>query len=219
MGMYVQRGFRRTLLQLIYVTCLIFVIGLPTQQLDSGDYPCAHDNSTNGLCGLNGICRDYNHYPNCTCLPGFEFVDPSNPFKGCLQNAFQLQTCGASGTIMQRIETLNFPGSNYKTFLTSENDCEQACLEDCFCTVAVWSGNGTKDSCELKAMPLRYSYPDFGTTFVKVYSDALPPTKEKGKKGKGLVVIGISLMGCFLLIQVILLIVLWVAYQSKTKAF
>ncbi|GLJ35604.1 hypothetical protein SUGI_0715750 [Cryptomeria japonica] len=75
----------------------------------------------------------------------------------------------------------------------------------------------------MKAMALRYSNPDTATVaFLKVYSgvyDAVSPTPSMKieKKGTGFVVIGLSLMDCFLLTQVVLLIVLWVTCGCKTK--
>ncbi|GLJ35616.1 hypothetical protein SUGI_0715900 [Cryptomeria japonica] len=221
-------GFRIKLFHLVCVIYLFWVPGLLAQQ----DNPCATTNAdeANGVCGLNGICQVSGQSHDCTCAPGFQFVDTDIPSKGCTQNASQLQMCGAKGAKMETIEQIDWSGNDYEELKpTNQTACKKACIDDCFCIVAIYADLGDGGHCWKKAMPLRKGGASpTRISFVKVYggvAEAVPPPPPtplpkviKEEKGKGLAVAGISLMGCSLIIAVIVLFVWLLICRPKRKS-
>ncbi|GLJ35621.1 hypothetical protein SUGI_0715980 [Cryptomeria japonica] len=218
-------SFRGILLHLIYPTNLLLVIGVLAQQQDD---PCAVTNDRVGACGLNGICHISGSSKNCACPPGFDFLDKGNHSKGCSQNASQLRSCSANGAEMQRMEQIDWPENDYlRLTSTNQTACQQACIEDCLCTVVVYAIANETEICWKKAMPLRNGRAsDSRTAFVKVYSgvyNAIPPTpskeaKEAKGKRKGLVVIGITIMGSFFVFAAIMLVIWFYTWRPKLRA-
>uniref|UniRef100_A0A0R0HBP3 Receptor-like serine/threonine-protein kinase n=1 Tax=Glycine max TaxID=3847 RepID=A0A0R0HBP3_SOYBN len=108
-----------------------------------------------GCCGYNSYCSMENQRPTCTCLYGYSLVDPSNPFGGCQLN-FTL-TCGADVQAppdelyeMHEFKNFNFPLADYEKIQPyTRQECQQACLQDCMCALAI-SG----DFCWKKRLPL-----------------------------------------------------------------
>ncbi|GLJ35617.1 hypothetical protein SUGI_0715910 [Cryptomeria japonica] len=215
MSMSVCMGFKRTHFHLIYLTYLIWVISLFAQQQGN---PCG-----SGVCGLNGICRVSGSTRNCSCPPGFHFVVNDNPSKGCQQDTFPHQSCSASGAKMHTIEHVDFFENDYVSLeFTNATACKQACLDDCFCTVAVYNDiTGYGEHCWMKSLPMKNGAENINTTaFVKVY-DAVPPTlskQRKEEKGKWLIIVGISLVGCSFVFGAILLLIWLYTCRPKLKA-
>uniref|UniRef100_I1J9S8 Receptor-like serine/threonine-protein kinase n=2 Tax=Glycine max TaxID=3847 RepID=I1J9S8_SOYBN len=109
-----------------------------------------------GSCGYNSYCSMENDRPTCNCPYGYSLVDPSNESGGCQPN-FTL-ACGAD--VQQPPEELyemhvaknfNFPLGDYeKVEPYSQQECQQACLHDCMCAVAILE----VDTCWMKRLPL-----------------------------------------------------------------
>ncbi|WRX29748.1 Protein kinase domain - like 10 [Theobroma cacao] len=121
----------------------------------------------NGPCGYNSICEPINGRPNCTCPPGFSFLDESNPYNGCKQDYTSYpQDCNPDGSTIEEdrfefksMQFVDFPFSDYGILQpATEFECKQSCLLDCSCAVAILQdptvskdGNGT---CWKKKLPL-----------------------------------------------------------------
>ncbi|KAK1565789.1 hypothetical protein Q3G72_035183 [Acer saccharum] len=111
-----------------------------------------------GPCGFNSYCSIQNERPSCDCPPGYVFVDPSNIFMGCRPN-FR-QGCGGDngsrdpGELyeIREFSHVNWPLGDYERLAPySQKDCEQSCIYDCSCAVAIYDGNTT---CWKKKLPL-----------------------------------------------------------------
>ncbi|KAK6230271.1 hypothetical protein QUC31_001789 [Theobroma cacao] len=121
----------------------------------------------NGPCGYNSICEPINGRPNCTCPPGFSFLDEKNPYNGCKQDYTSYpEDCNPDGSTIEEdrfafksMQFADFPFSDYGILQpANEFECKQSCLRDCSCAVAILQdptlsedGNGT---CWKKKLPL-----------------------------------------------------------------
>ncbi|KAF8036603.1 hypothetical protein BT93_C2357 [Corymbia citriodora subsp. variegata] len=111
-----------------------------------------------GACGFNSYCTlgdDKIQRPRCHCPPGYTLVDSTNEMNGC-RPEFVLQSCDVSRPEKDQFalsDMLNtdWPQSDYEVSLSDTEDwCQEACLADCFCAVALF-----KDGrCWRKAIPL-----------------------------------------------------------------
>ncbi|KAE8675487.1 Brassinosteroid insensitive 1-associated receptor kinase 1 precursor [Hibiscus syriacus] len=120
-------------------------------------------------CGYNSICEpiNANGRPNCTCPPGFSFLDDSNQYAGCKQDyANYPADCNPDGSTIgedrfefKSMSFADFPFGDYGVLQpATELECRQSCLLDCSCAVAILQdptlsedGSGT---CWKKKLPL-----------------------------------------------------------------
>ncbi|KAH9290132.1 hypothetical protein KI387_034249, partial [Taxus chinensis] len=229
MAMYMH--FRSTLLHIISACLLLLlVIGVCAQ-----DDPCSASDDI-GKCGLNGICRvkEDNSF-NCTCPPGFQFADSVDTSKGCLSNISEQLGCKASSAEMQELDRIDWSGNDYAHLTDMDTTaCKQSCMEDCFCTVAIYATINGTENCWKKSMPLRNGgVSETRTAFVKVYTAfsptppaaIVPPTPSKERKegkgnrnGKTLVIIGVCLVAFSIVFAAVFLIIWFVLCRPKLKA-
>ncbi|CAL5187680.1 unnamed protein product [Lathyrus oleraceus] len=113
-----------------------------------------------GSCGYNSYCSMDNQRPTCKCPYGYSLIDPSNRFGGCQLN-FTLG-CGADNgeglNVKQEdlyefteLRGVNWPLSDYEKLQPySQQECQQSCLHDCMCDVAVFNDQ----TCWKKKSPL-----------------------------------------------------------------
>ncbi|KAL2348189.1 hypothetical protein Fmac_002189 [Flemingia macrophylla] len=109
-----------------------------------------------GSCGYNSYCSMENDRPTCKCPYEYSLVDPSNQFGGCQPNL----SIGCGADVQARPEELyemhgarnfNFPLGDYERIQpSSKQQCNQSCLQDCSCAVAILGGN----TCWKKRLPL-----------------------------------------------------------------
>ncbi|XP_038989187.1 G-type lectin S-receptor-like serine/threonine-protein kinase LECRK3 [Phoenix dactylifera] len=126
-----------------------------------------------GVCGINSYCSlRSNGEPNCLCPPGFEFVNPSRILLGCMRNS-SIGDCsenssGANtGLTMVAVRNTTWVDKPYSILpsTTSIDDCEAACLADCFCEAVLFKDN----ACTKQMIPLRYGRTGSNDTlFIKV---------------------------------------------------
>ncbi|GLJ09242.1 hypothetical protein SUGI_0104550 [Cryptomeria japonica] len=145
---------------------LIFVIFV-------GSLVCVKGNGCEGYgeCGLNGICLVVENSSRCSCPPGFDFAEKNNPSKGCFQSpSQQTMNCSTNGGEMVDEGHIDWSGNDYETTTgVSEAECQQACLQDCFCTVVIHANLEGLGYCWKKALPLRDGRASSTrTAFVKV---------------------------------------------------
>ncbi|GLJ09246.1 hypothetical protein SUGI_0104610 [Cryptomeria japonica] len=160
-----------------------------------------------GECGLNGICKLDGDSSTCICPPGFHLIDTKNASKGCLPNTSpQLNKCGVTAT-MESVGHYDWSGNDYKNLNPiNETACVQACLEDCFCTVAIYAIMDSVGNCWKKALPLidgRASGTRSG--YIKVYEESSPKPRGK-KRGMALAAVGISLVGFCVVVAALFLL-------------
>ncbi|KAH0745632.1 hypothetical protein KY285_007289 [Solanum tuberosum] len=131
-----------------------------------------------GLCGLIGFCTNIDDQAKCLCLPGFDFVMPRNWSAGCERN-FTAETCRLKENTskyyaMRTVENIGWEDSTYVVLaVTTKEDCEQACLQDCNCEAALFKDR----ECRKQRLPLRYGRRELGNfnlELVKVCINFLP---------------------------------------------
>ncbi|XP_017980173.1 PREDICTED: G-type lectin S-receptor-like serine/threonine-protein kinase LECRK4 [Theobroma cacao] len=150
----------------------------------------------NGPCGYNTICESLNNgRPNCSCPPGFSFLDESNPYNGCKQDyTSYLEDCNVDGSTSEEdlfefksMQFVDFPFSDFGILQpATEFECKQSCLRDCSCAVAILQdptvsedGSGT---CWKKKLPLSNGHVNRETidrtSLFKVFKSDAPKTKK-----------------------------------------
>ncbi|KAF3956402.1 hypothetical protein CMV_018467 [Castanea mollissima] len=102
-----------------------------------------------GACGFNSYCvLEDDRKPNCRCPPGYTFINLDDITEGCKQN-FRPQSCDeASPETFVSMQNTNWPqsGFDYAKYgggSITEDWRRKACLDDCFCAVAIF-GNGQR---------------------------------------------------------------------------
>ena len=153
-----------------------------------------------GLCGLNSYCSLMDQEPVCTCLPGFDFVDKSQKSWGCERN-FVAEACkNNDGSIEYSIESLQSVMWEDDSYLVissrTEENCIEACLEDCNCEAALFKNS----ECRKQKLPSRFgrrSLSDETTAFVKVGTSTATrraPKESKKEWRKDILIISCSLL-------------------------
>ncbi|RHN38940.1 putative protein kinase RLK-Pelle-SD-2b family [Medicago truncatula] len=116
-------------------------------------------NEGSGVCGYNSFCTlGVDKRPTCQCPKRYSLVDPDDPLGSCKPDF--IQGCAEDELSKNRndlyeFETLtdiDWPMSDsvlQKPF--TEDQCMKACMEDCFCSVAIFR---LGDSCWKKKLPL-----------------------------------------------------------------
>ncbi|KAK8589134.1 hypothetical protein V6N13_088003 [Hibiscus sabdariffa] len=143
-----------------------------------------------GPCGYNSICDTMDWRPNCTCPPGFSFLDENNQYAGCKQDhPNNPEDCSPDGSTngedrfeFKSIFFANFPLSDYGIFSpATESECKQSCLRDCSCVVAIYptskiDGNAT---CFKKQLPLFNGVRNRGTLDSTILVKVLKPDASR----------------------------------------
>ena len=106
-----------------------------------------------GLCGVNAFCVIYDEEYNCTCLPGFAFVDESKRTLGCERN-LTVDNCKEGTYDMEEEINTVWENDTYSLPLFSSNieDCKIACLQDCNCEAALFKDG----ACRKQRLPMRF---------------------------------------------------------------
>ncbi|XP_024984331.1 G-type lectin S-receptor-like serine/threonine-protein kinase LECRK3 [Cynara cardunculus var. scolymus] len=181
-----------------------------------------------GACGFNNVCSlDQDNRPKCECPQGFSLLDPSDPYGDCKPYYFPNCEEGESkGDAFDFVELtdIDWPTSDYVIMNpTSEQDCKNACLNDCFCAVAIYRGN----KCWKKKLPLSNGKVDDSLNvkaFVKFRKGDLPPStpprySRKTNDRQTLIIVGSALFGTSVLVNVVLISAICVGffllYQKK----
>jgi len=181
----------------------------------------------------SGTCS-FNSYwtldATCMCLPQYSYIDQESKDKGCKPD-FQLQSCdmdeAAANMQFQLIPMthVDWPGDDYEQYTPiSKNKCQQLCLTDCFCAVAVFRDED--NTCWKKKMPLLNGIQGDvvqRTVFIKVpknnSTQSEPTDFEKWNKDKKYWILRSSLfLGSSVLVNILLIsIVLLGSYCTITR--
>jgi Protein kinase domain/D-mannose binding lectin len=172
-----------------------------------------------GMCGFNAYCIESSDSKlprlNCLCPEKYNFFDLNRPYLGCRPD-FALQNCSANEAVtnFQIVEMQNtdwYSAGDYMHFVTvDEGDCKTSCLNDCFCSVAIYRGT----ECWKKKLPLsngRQSISTGGKALIKVrvsdtsvtQSSVPVPGSFSKKDREDLVIAGAVMLGAALLILVV----------------
>ncbi|KAL5815124.1 hypothetical protein ACOSQ3_025918 [Xanthoceras sorbifolium] len=167
-----------------------------------------------GPCGFNSYCSIQNGRPSCDCPPGFVFVDPNNRFMGCRPN-FR-QGCGGDddsrdlGELyeIREFNNVDWPLGDYEKLQPyNQKDCEQSCIYDCSCAVAIYDGT----RCWKKRLPLsngRYRDTGFSKVLFKVRKgDSFSDFGDNSGSRRGRpILLGALLLGGSVFFNVVLLV-------------
>ncbi|CAN1259144.1 G-type lectin S-receptor-like serine/threonine-protein kinase LECRK3 [Linum perenne] len=111
-----------------------------------------------GPCGYNSYCVYQDSNPTCSCPPGYVIANSEDPLAGCVPT--YPQGCGLSDDDsknpnevyeFRKVNGVDFPLNDYERLqLDDESACQDSCLNDCSCAVAVFDGL----RCWKKRLPL-----------------------------------------------------------------
>ncbi|KAJ8641712.1 hypothetical protein MRB53_018406 [Persea americana] len=164
-----------------------------------------------GFCGINSYCIQNDTGADCRCPRGFDFLDPVQKFQGCMKKFIEEGCAGKRQNKTYYIDSMKntvWEDDPYSIlFGTNEQECREACLQDCNCEAASF-----KDSvCRKQKLPLRYwrrSLDGSATSLIKfsngtwASTDGFSKTSEKGLSPRIMIII-IALMGCSFVIIVV----------------
>ncbi|XP_028801237.1 G-type lectin S-receptor-like serine/threonine-protein kinase LECRK2 [Neltuma alba] len=166
------------------------------------------------FCGFNSYCTYNDNQPNCNCLPGTDFIDPSHTNLGCKRNFSEAECEGgkdnATFYFMSPLEDISVDGDldlPYADEDIMEKECPNSCLRDCYCGAAFYENN----RCNKYKLPLRYARREnlssYSTIYFKVGHQSLksnrdnqpPSIKTDSKKAIKmiiLIVLGFAILLC-----------------------
>ncbi|XP_057477333.1 G-type lectin S-receptor-like serine/threonine-protein kinase LECRK3 [Actinidia eriantha] len=132
-----------------------------------------------GVCGFNSYCLAQGGTVDCQCPLGYSFFDPNDKFGGCRPNF--PQGCGVDDGTRNPNELydlvpmvdVNFPFGDYDRLGPyNQTQCEQSCLHDCLCAVAIFSGT----NCWKKRLPLSNGRLGAALAIIKVRKGSVTPS-------------------------------------------
>ncbi|XVF14962.1 hypothetical protein REPUB_Repub09cG0106500 [Reevesia pubescens] len=166
-----------------------------------------------GLCGLNGYCVNEDKEADCRCLPGFARVIEGNFSAGC-ERDFSSESCKSDdGRIQYTIQAVGntvWEDAGYSVLsLTTIEECETACFEDCNCEAAMFNDG----KCSKQKLPLRFgrrNLDDSNVALIKVGRSASNESRKHDDVSKGgkkkphmdILIIGLSLIGFAIIVLV-----------------
>ncbi|GFY91268.1 receptor-like protein kinase 1 [Actinidia rufa] len=163
-----------------------------------------------GLCGVNAFCVQMDTEVDCRCLPGFEFANHGKLASGCQRNLVADSCNNTNGVVkftMSALENTIWEDTSYFVLeLSTKEDCEDNCLQDCNCEAVLFEDG----RCKKQKLPLRYGrrlQTDSQFAFIKIgnlngpITKALPFDPPKKEVRVEILIIGVSLVGfAFLLL-------------------
>ncbi|GFZ18210.1 receptor-like protein kinase 1 [Actinidia rufa] len=168
-----------------------------------------------GLCGYNSYCVLGNDQrPTCECPSGYTFFDPNDNTSGC-KPTFVPQNCGEElheTDLFEFAEMMNtdWPSNDREAYQpVSEDWCREVCLNDCFCSFAIFSNQ----NCWPKNYPVYNGRIDSGfagKALIKIRKDnSTKKSENSGPKKKGdqttLIITGSVLLGSSVFLNLLLL--------------
>ncbi|CAN4114037.1 unnamed protein product [Withania somnifera] len=192
-------------------------------------------NNGPGACGYNNVCNlGTNNRPVCNCPQGYSLVDPNNAYGDCkpdFSTSCDEVPRGSPEDFYSfiTIRDTDWPKSDFQEIIPStEQVCQNACLNDCFCAVAIYRAN----SCWKKRLPLSNGRIDTNLNskaFLKIRKDGVPlspslpnnPGSRQSKNWQNWTVIASALLGSSVLVNVLFVSVFcwgfFNIYKKKVK--
>ncbi|XP_044476702.1 G-type lectin S-receptor-like serine/threonine-protein kinase LECRK3 [Mangifera indica] len=164
-----------------------------------------------GSCGFNSYCSNENGRYNCSCPPGYVFVDPTDRYSDC-RPTFQ-QRCEANDGSrdpeelyeIRELSNVNWPLGDYERLEPyNQTTCEKDCLQGCSCAVAIFGG----ETCWKKRLPLSNGRFELGAkALFKVRKGDSPEFSANSGSNKGIsTLLGALLLGGSVFFNVLLLV-------------
>ncbi|CAN4114040.1 unnamed protein product [Withania somnifera] len=182
-------------------------------------------NNGPGACGYNNVCNlGTNNRPVCNCPQGYSLVDPNNAYGDCkpdFSTSCDEVPRGSPEDFYSfiTIRDTDWPKSDFQEIIPStEQVCQNACLNDCFCAVAIYRAN----SCWKKRLPLSNGRIDTNLNS-KAFFPSLPnnPGSRQSKNWQNWTVIASALLGSSVLVNVLFVSVFcwgfFNIYKKKVK--
>ncbi|XP_010245281.1 PREDICTED: G-type lectin S-receptor-like serine/threonine-protein kinase LECRK1 [Nelumbo nucifera] len=198
---------------------------------NSSDWSMVWNSTSNfcdpkGLCGMNAYCILMDQKSDCRCLPGFDFIDRNQRTWGCTWKLSAENTCGSENQnidySMISLDQTTWEDDPYAILspITSEEDCKNACLEDCNCDVAVFN----KQDCRKQKLPLRYGRRNLGDStmvYVKVGSGSeingtTISHQNKKEQRKDILIIGVVFFVCAFILLAFSVVI---SYRNRVWAY
>ncbi|XP_028779632.1 G-type lectin S-receptor-like serine/threonine-protein kinase LECRK3 [Neltuma alba] len=108
------------------------------------------------FCGFNSYCTTNDDQPYCNCIPGTDFIDPSQTNLGCKRNFSEAECRGGENNAalysMSAMSRMAWGDSPYSEEEIQEEQCQSSCLKDCYCAAALYEYG----RCKKQKLPLRY---------------------------------------------------------------
>ncbi|KAK4736503.1 hypothetical protein R3W88_000200 [Solanum pinnatisectum] len=177
-----------------------------------------------GSCGYNNVYNlGTNNRPICNCTKGYSLVDPNDAYGDCKPD-FSI-SCDEVGRgspddfySFITIRDTDWPKSDFQKISPSaEQDCQNACLNDCFCVKLPLSNGRIDTNLNSKA-------------FMKIRKDGVPPLSTPGfpnsgssrsKNWRNLSVVLSALLGSSVLVNILFISVFcwgfFHIYKKKMK--
>nr|GEW85812.1 G-type lectin S-receptor-like serine/threonine-protein kinase LECRK3 [Tanacetum cinerariifolium] len=179
-----------------------------------------------GLCGINGYCTVMNDNARCQCLPGFDFVNPERWSMGCRRN-YTVEKCNMNdlGTAvrMASLSNAHWEEATYEIpeATTTQEECSAACLNDCNCEVALFTGQ----QCRLQRLPLRFmevTDSESNVGLIKLYNNGSDPSNpsvqfKKARRRMEILVTGVSLISISLFVLLLSGVLIYEARVWKNR--
>ena len=178
-----------------------------------------------GACGFNSYCTiGDDDRPYCQCPTGYTFLDPQDEMGGCKQN-FAPESCSEESKDkglfgLEVMTNVDWPEADYGHFKgVTEDWCRKACLDDCFCDVAVFGG---EEECWKKRTPLSNGRTESNDrrVLIKVRKDnsTLEPRSEGDNNQSTLIITGSVLLGSSVFLNFLLFLAAFMYTFRKKKS-
>ncbi|XP_062176243.1 G-type lectin S-receptor-like serine/threonine-protein kinase LECRK3 [Alnus glutinosa] len=192
----------------------------------------ANNANSIGWCGYNSICEKIGRRPaGCRCPDRYSFLNPSEPWKGCKPD-FPLPSCQTDGweADKEQVDFIEFP---YVDWPLSDYDlkdghgvdkaaCQKLCLDDCFCSAAIYEEKG--GLCWSKKFPMSNGRSGLNITnivLLKVPKGNVTNVTNKKEKSTLVLVLAV-LLGSSTFLNILLLIAISAAlfylYHKKLNS-
>jgi hypothetical protein len=192
----------------------------------------ANNANSIGWCGYNSICEKISRGPAvCHCPERYSFLNPSDPWKGCKPD-FPLPSCQTDGweADKEQVDFIEFP---YVDWPLSDYDlkdghgvdkatCQKLCLDDCFCSAAIYEEKG--GLCWSKKFPMSNGRSSLNITkivLLKVPKGNVTNVTNKKEKSAMVLVLAV-LLGSSTFLNILLLIAISAAlfylYHKKLNS-
>ncbi|CDP14432.1 unnamed protein product [Coffea canephora] len=175
-----------------------------------------------GACGFNSVCHLEHGRAVCACPIGYILLDPDDSYGSCKPKSSlgygEVEEGSAENLYdFEVVNDIDWPLSDFERINPSnETVCQQACLQDCFCAVAIFKDN----SCWKKKLPLSNGRVD--TLFSSIVPQGFQ-VESKPKDRGTLILVGSILLGTSFLVNLTFITIsclgVYLIYQKKKIIF
>ncbi|KAK4343643.1 hypothetical protein RND71_036737 [Anisodus tanguticus] len=189
-----------------------------------------------GFCGVNSYCtaRNGSNIGDCSCFPGFLYVNRAMKFQGCYRGFVYEESCGSSkdSTLaynVTAIQHLKLGGYPFSQVSMVEQDCRNSCLEDCTC----WAAQYVNGVCSKFKLPFIYSTLNRTDESVKTFvkqsynisqraGHTIPYPGKKGDRNKSrkeIILILSLVLGSVAFLFTVVAICSYIFYRSRANQY